>query len=72
MSIKQYVGRAEGIVPVTVFFSQDTYSLLSTLAPNKKSRSAFLTQLIHSYETQQVERLQWREKLVSALKDDLK
>ena len=69
MSIQQknYVGRAEGIVPVTVFFSQYTYNLLTTLAPNKKARSAFLTQLVHSYESQQVERLQWREKLTTLL-----
>jgi hypothetical protein len=65
----QYKGKAIDMIPVNIILPKETYNLLSSLAPNRKGKSSFITQLIHTYEAQQVERLQWREKLATLMKD---
>jgi hypothetical protein len=61
---KLYTGRPVGIVPVNLNFPRDAYELLDQLAPTKKSKGFFLSRLLYEYQAQQVERLQWRERLI--------
>src|SRR5215510_7116628 len=68
---KLYAGRPPGIIPVNLNFPRDAYELLDQLAPTKKSKGHFLSRLLYEYQAQQVERLQWREKLASQVSADM-
>jgi hypothetical protein len=61
--MKQYRGKAEGMIPVNLMIDQSTYALLTRLAPTRRGKSAFVTTLIHRWEAEAMERQRWEERL---------
>ena len=60
--MKQYSGKAEGMIPVNLMIDESTYTLLTRLAPTRRGKSAFVTTLLHRWEAEMIERLNWEER----------
>jgi hypothetical protein len=61
-----YQGRPAHSIPVPLSLDPETAALLETLAPGKRSRSRFLTRLIHA----ELARREERQRLVGLLRND--
>ena len=67
---QQYTGRPAGIVPVNFSLTRDAAIILDQLAPSKKAKGHFLSQLLCEYATRQTEREKWLQKVTGILREE--
>jgi hypothetical protein len=66
-----YASRPAHSIPVALSFDRDTALLLDQLAPGKRTRSRYVTQLIHADMARREERRRLRHKLAALVDEDL-
>jgi hypothetical protein len=62
-----YASRPAHSIPVALSLDRDTALLLDQLAPGKRTRSRYVTQLIHADVARREERLRLREQMSAVL-----
>ena len=67
---QQYTGRPAGIVPVNFSLTRDAAIILDQLAPSKKAKGHFLSQLLCEYAARQTEREKWLRKVTGILREE--
>jgi len=67
---QQYTSRPSGSVPVNFTLTRDAAIILDHLAPSKKAKGHFLSQLLYEYVAQQIERDKWLQKVTAMLREE--
>jgi hypothetical protein len=64
-----YASRPAHSIPVALSLDRETALLLDQLAPGKRTRSRYVTQLIHADMARREERRRLRERLAAVVED---
>jgi hypothetical protein len=67
----RYASRPAHSIPVALSLDRDTALLLDQLAPGKRTRSRYVTQLIHADIARREERRRLRQKFAAVLDEDV-